>query len=50
MHRQQEKIHRKVETSFVILQNLTIKNYSHVAKSFGIQETLHLKRLSGYHK
>jgi len=29
MHKQQEKIHDKVETISVTLQNLTARNYSH---------------------
>jgi len=29
MHKQQEKIHSKLETSCVTLQNLTVKTYSH---------------------
>jgi len=40
MHRQQEKIHGKLETSCVTLQNLNVRKYSHGL----LQDHLELKK------
>jgi len=47
MHRQQEKIHDMVETSYVaLMQYLTVKMQPwQVATSLGIEETLNFQRL-----